>query len=156
MKYQYYLIVIFLVTLIASYYLGYTPILVSMLFLVASGVAYLAYAKDKASAKSGDWRVSENTLHIISVFCGWPGAIIAQEKLRHKTKKTSFRIAFWITVAINLFGFFWVHTDEGRNELRNAVFQIENFTISNVHSRSIVSTVLWFTEFRGDESHQFR
>ena len=32
---------------------------------------------------------------------GWPGALIAQEKLRHKTRKQSFRIVFGLTVLFN-------------------------------------------------------
>jgi hypothetical protein len=37
---------------------------------------------------------------------GWPGALLAQQFLRHKSVKAEFRAAFWLTVAVNavLFG----------------------------------------------------
>lgn len=70
--------------------------------LLLSLVTHSAYQKDKVAAQSNDWRVSENTLHFLSLIGGWPGAIIAQQSLRHKTKKLSFRITFWITVLLSL------------------------------------------------------
>jgi len=63
-----------------------------------SVITYLLYALDKTSAVSGAWRISENTLHFFSLIGGWPGAFVAQRRLRHKTVKTSFQIFFWFTV----------------------------------------------------------
>jgi uncharacterized membrane protein YsdA (DUF1294 family) len=34
---------------------------------------------------------------------GWPGALLAQQLLRHKSSKPAFRKAFWATVMLNLF-----------------------------------------------------
>lgn len=86
MKYHHVLISALILFLSASHYLGYTPIAVIVLFLFSSVTAYVLYAKDKAAAKAGAWRVSENTLHLVAVLFGWPGALVAQERLRHKTK----------------------------------------------------------------------
>ena len=36
---------------------------------------------------------------------GWPGAIVAQQMLRHKTVKSRFQFAFWGTVAMNAAAF---------------------------------------------------
>jgi uncharacterized membrane protein YsdA (DUF1294 family) len=41
-------------------------------------------------------------LHWASLLGGWPGAIVAQRRLRHKTKKLTFRVTFWITVLLHL------------------------------------------------------
>ena len=80
------------------------PLWVGAIYLVASALAFLEYARDKAAAVSGRWRVSEVRLLLLGFLGGWPGAIIAQQAFRHKTKKISFRTAFWSTVALNLAG----------------------------------------------------
>ncbi|MCS7465357.1 DUF1294 domain-containing protein, partial [Stieleria sp. ICT_E10.1] len=77
------------------------PRLVLWFYLAASLVTYLVYAMDKSAARSGHWRTQESTLHLLSMIGGWPGALIAQEKLRHKTRKQSFRIVFGLTVLLN-------------------------------------------------------
>jgi len=33
---------------------------------------------------------------------GWTGALLAQQILRHKTRKQSFLDAFWLTVVLNI------------------------------------------------------
>ncbi len=78
------------------------PIWVAGLYLVASILCFIAYARDKSAATSGRWRVQESTLLVLGFLGGWPGAIVAQQVLRHKTKKASFRSAFWSTVVANV------------------------------------------------------
>lgn len=76
------------------------PKLVAAVYLGASVVCFIAYAVDKSAAEAGRWRTSENTLHFLGLACGWPGALLAQQLLRHKSNKASFRSAFWgITIA---------------------------------------------------------
>ena len=75
---------------------------VLLLYCVASLICYGVYAVDKKAAEQGTWRVREDYLHLTALLGGWPGAILAQSKLRHKTKKLSFRVVFWITVAVNV------------------------------------------------------
>jgi uncharacterized membrane protein YsdA (DUF1294 family)/cold shock CspA family protein len=86
---------------IAAFYLNKIPRLIFWLYVTASLLTFIMYAKDKAAAKNGSWRTSESTLHLISLFCGWPGALIAQQILRHKSKKQSFCVIFWMTVLLN-------------------------------------------------------
>jgi uncharacterized membrane protein YsdA (DUF1294 family)/cold shock CspA family protein len=86
---------------IAAFHLNKIPRLIFGVYVIASLLAFFMYAKDKSAAKSGGWRTSESTLHLISLFCGWPGALIAQQTLRHKSKKQSFRFVFWVTVVLN-------------------------------------------------------
>ncbi|MEQ8484669.1 MAG: cold shock and DUF1294 domain-containing protein [Pseudomonadales bacterium] len=82
--------------------LGRLPVWVLLLYTGASLLAFLAYALDKSAAHRGRWRVSEKTLHALSLAGGWPGALIAQRWLRHKSKKVSFQTTFWVTVAVNV------------------------------------------------------
>jgi len=70
------------------------PQLVLIAYLVANVVTFIAYAVDKSAAKSGSRRIDEGTLQLLSLVGGWPGALIAQQTLRHKSKKTSFRQVF--------------------------------------------------------------
>lgn len=60
------------------------------------------YWHDKVSARRGEWRTSEEALIVLGVLGGWPGAIVAQQLLRHKTTKQSFRVMHWLTVGLNL------------------------------------------------------
>ena len=74
-------------------------------YLGASIACFLAYAADKSAAVSGEWRISERTLLVLGLAGGWPGAIVAQQVLRHKSSKASFRSAFWGTVVLNVASF---------------------------------------------------
>lgn len=77
------------------------PLWVAALYVVASAATFIAYAADKSAATSGSWRTPESTLHLLSFAGGWPGALLAQQFLRHKTTKLEFRKVFWATVVLN-------------------------------------------------------
>ena len=83
------------------------PVLLAYLGL--SLAAFMAYAFDKSSAISGRWRTAEQTLRLFSLAGGWPGALLAQQWLRHKTSKPGFVGVFWITVALNVAAFVGWH-----------------------------------------------
>ena len=68
----------------------------------ASLVAIVAYGLDKRAAKRGAPRISESALLTMGFVGGWPGALVAQQLFRHKTRKRSFRRAFWFTVVVNV------------------------------------------------------
>lgn len=68
-------------------------------------VTLMAYAFDKAAAAAGRWRSSERSLLALGLIGGWPGGIVAQQLLRHKSSKASFREAFWGTVLLNVAAF---------------------------------------------------
>ncbi|MDQ1570218.1 MAG: hypothetical protein QOF79_892 [Actinomycetota bacterium] len=81
------------------------PYWVAILYLGASVLCFVAYAVDKSAAVAGRWRISESILLSLGLIGGWPGAIVAQQILRHKTKKTRFRSAFWGSVLLNVVAF---------------------------------------------------
>jgi uncharacterized membrane protein YsdA (DUF1294 family) len=76
--------------------------------VVASILCFVIYAVDKSAAVSGRRRVRETTLLTLGVIGGWPGALFAQQILRHKTRKATFRSTFWMTVAVNVVAFVFV------------------------------------------------
>lgn len=86
-------------------------------YLALSALTFTAYAMDKSAARKGAWRTKESTLHLLSLAGGWPGALLAQQRLRHKTRKASFRVIFWVTVAANLGIFLWLLTPMGAKTL---------------------------------------
>jgi uncharacterized membrane protein YsdA (DUF1294 family) len=74
-------------------------------FLVVCAMSILSifmYADDKQRAQLGEWRIRERTLLLVAFFGGWPGAIYAQRRFRHKTKKFPFQVNFWGIVATHL------------------------------------------------------
>jgi len=89
------------------------------LYAGASLVTFIAYAIDKSAAQSGRWRTQENTLHLLALIGGWPGALIAQNRLRHKSRKGSFLLVFWATALLNCGGLAWLLTAPGGRALRS-------------------------------------
>ncbi|MES2756885.1 MAG: DUF1294 domain-containing protein [Pseudomonadota bacterium] len=84
------------------------PLFVGAAYLAASAACFGAYALDKSAARAGRRRTPESTLLMMGLACGWPGAVLAQQWLRHKSAKQSFRIPFHATVAINIVSFGWL------------------------------------------------
>jgi uncharacterized membrane protein YsdA (DUF1294 family)/cold shock CspA family protein len=102
---SYVVVVAFVALLVAAVVAWEPPLWIPGLYLGASLVCFVAYAADKAAARNGGWRVSEGSLLVLGLIGGWPGALIAQQRLRHKTIKPSFRFAFWVTVLVNIGAF---------------------------------------------------
>jgi uncharacterized membrane protein YsdA (DUF1294 family)/cold shock CspA family protein len=97
------------------------PIQILYLYLVASVITFLVYAKDKWAARTDRWRTKESTLHTLAFVGGWPGALIAQQVLRHKSRKNAFQFMFWTTVVLNCVAFGWLFTAEGGALLRSVI-----------------------------------
>lgn len=83
---------------------GHVPHGVGLAYGLMSLLCFASYAWDKSAARSGGWRTSERSLLILGLLCGWPGAVLAQQLLRHKSAKAAFQITFWVTVVLNLAG----------------------------------------------------
>jgi uncharacterized membrane protein YsdA (DUF1294 family) len=92
--------------------------LVAGFYFALSTLTYLFYRIDKEAARKGRWRTEEATLHILALIGGWPGALIAQGRLRHKNRKPSFQLAFRTTVLVNCAALFWLHSAAGGMALR--------------------------------------
>jgi uncharacterized membrane protein YsdA (DUF1294 family) len=84
------------------------PWLVAGAYLITSLSCFVAYALDKSAARNGAWRTPEHTLLLLGLVGGWPGGVLAQQWLRHKTAKRSFQQMFWFTVVANIVGFLWL------------------------------------------------
>lgn len=76
--------------------------LFAVIFLHIIGInlaTFGAYWYDKRAAIKQKYRIPERTLHSMAIVGGTPFALIARLVLRHKTKKVSFRIDFWLIAA---------------------------------------------------------
>jgi uncharacterized membrane protein YsdA (DUF1294 family) len=77
-------------------------------YFTLSLLTFVLYWVDKINAIKGRRRISERTLQMFSLFGGWPGALLAQQLLRHKTQKRPFVFVLWLGILINtgIFAYF--------------------------------------------------
>ena len=108
---------IFLAAVGVAEFIIHRSFLLVAVYGVASLVTYVVYAIDKNAARKGAWRIPEAQLHLLALIGGWPGAMAAQQIVRHKSKKPSFRFVFWITVILNSAGTVWLLSPEGISRL---------------------------------------
>ena len=141
MNFHYLPIYVLTIALSGSFYLGYLPPIFFLAFIIGSTFSFLIYAKDKKAAQNDEWRTSESTLHFYSLFFGWPGAIVAQQKLRHKSKKQSFRVAFLFTVLINVALLIGMHTNQGSKFLKNYTGELKSYVSTNIDNQYVRKTV---------------
>ncbi len=73
--------------------------------IVISLATYAVYGADKDSAqdKTSKWRAAETLLHGLELAGGWPGAFLAQRRLRHKCSELSYQIVFWLIVSLHVY-----------------------------------------------------
>lgn len=69
--------------------------------LAVSLFTYLRYARDKRQARAQGWRESEMGLHLMELIGGWPGAFVAQRRLRHKSAKGAYQGWFVLIVGLH-------------------------------------------------------
>jgi len=82
----------------AAHQLGIAFLWVILYAVLVSAATYWIYAVDKRRAEAGSWRISEAQLHLLELLGGWPGAFLAQRRLRHKCSKGSYQMMFWLIV----------------------------------------------------------
>lgn len=95
---------LFLIAVGVISWLGLLPPWIVLVYLLLSGFTALVYRFDKIQATQGQRRVPEATLHLLDALGGWPGALIAQWALHHKTRKAAYQMIFWLLVGLHLLG----------------------------------------------------
>ncbi|MBU0808614.1 MAG: DUF1294 domain-containing protein [Gammaproteobacteria bacterium] len=76
--------------------------LLAALYGLMSLVCFFAYYRDKQFAIKGLQRTPEARLHLYELLGGWPGGLLAQRLIRHKNRKPSYQLVFWLIVALHL------------------------------------------------------
>jgi len=82
---------------------SWLPLLV---YPVLSAIAFGLYGHDKSQARKQGPRTPEKLLHATELLGGWPGALVAQQVFRHKTRKVSYQTVFWLIVLAHQL--FWI------------------------------------------------
>jgi uncharacterized membrane protein YsdA (DUF1294 family)/cold shock CspA family protein len=77
-------------------------------YIVMSIATFSAYKHDKEAAQVGARRINEAALITLGLIGGWPGALVARHRFRHKTRKVSFRVGYWLSVGLNVAGLAWL------------------------------------------------
>jgi len=104
---------LFVLFVIGGTVVGRLPLLVVAIYVAVSFLTFLTYWFDKAAAQRGQWRTKESYLLFLGLAAGWPGAVVAQRVLHHKSRKRRFQVAFWGTAAMNSIVLGWLSTDSG-------------------------------------------
>lgn len=95
-------VLVFFSILAGLFHQGYLPVSILAAYGGVSLVLFVMYWIDKRAAQRGGQRTAEKTLHLFELCCGWPGALMAQQVFRHKTRKGSYQFVFWLAVLANL------------------------------------------------------
>ncbi|EWG97879.1 DUF1294 domain-containing protein [Halomonas sp. BC04] len=103
----------FFALLVALSILGDVPLQLLAAYVLLSVISFAMYGLDKAAAGKGRRRISEATLLFAGLIGGWPGALVAQQAFRHKTRKQPFQAIFWCGVVVNCAVLGWlIYTGE--------------------------------------------
>jgi len=84
-----------------SMWLKGVSVLPAAIYLVMSLLTFFLYWRDKRQAQGDGWRTPEKVLHGAEFLGGWPGAFLAQQVFRHKTRKVSYQLVFWLIVLLH-------------------------------------------------------
>jgi uncharacterized membrane protein YsdA (DUF1294 family)/cold shock CspA family protein len=121
-------VALFLGALIVLALIDYLRDFVPALYVALGVVTFLAYWKDKRAAQAGRWRTQESILQALSLAGGWPGALVAQRVLRHKSRKVEFLMVYWLTVVANVGVLGWSLTPQGAQIIQDVLDElIQNF-----------------------------
>ncbi len=112
---------LFCAMLFTLYITGKAPVVLPALYIGLSVITFIAYAIDKSAAQNNRWRTQESTLHLLSLLGGWPGALYAQRRLRHKSVKQEFQSVFWLTIVVNCGALIWLISSDRARQLLAAI-----------------------------------
>jgi len=102
------LVMLFAALLFTAQISAKLPLYVPLLYAVLSLVAFFAYWWDKRKAQAGQWRTRESSLQLLALIGGWPGAILAQNYLRHKSQKRAFLLVSYVASMLNVIALIWL------------------------------------------------
>ncbi|HPF23355.1 MAG TPA: DUF1294 domain-containing protein [Hyphomonas sp.] len=87
------------------------PVAVLLFLVLINATAFLLFGLDKWCAIRNMRRIPERMLLFLSMIGGSLGGVIAMFVFRHKTRKTSFRMAMLTIVLLQMAGLTWLAFD---------------------------------------------
>jgi len=84
--------------------------IIAIYILLMNIVTFVFFYIDKKRSIRGAWRVSEMTLHLFELFGGTFASFLAQRVLRHKIRKLSYQITFYIIVLVQCVGLYFLYS----------------------------------------------
>ncbi len=78
-----------------------SPLFIVSIYTGMSLLCFILFFIDKKLAEANKWRIEEFYLHIVELLGGWPGALLGQKYIRHKTQKTQYKIILWIIIILH-------------------------------------------------------
>ncbi len=96
----------FLMLMCVAIITGKLPAIILLIYALLSALTFTLYWQDKRAAINGNRRTPESTLQTFSLLGGWPGGLMAQRILHHKSSKKSFLLTYWLMVLLNISGLF--------------------------------------------------
>lgn len=102
------IVLAFFAAVAGASHLRYLPVAIPGAYGIMSLVVFVMYGIDKRAAGRGAQRIPENRLHLLELLGGWPGALLAQQLFRHKTRKGRYQLVFWLAVLVNLGAMSWL------------------------------------------------
>jgi uncharacterized membrane protein YsdA (DUF1294 family) len=82
-------------------------VLFPIIYAVLNAASFALYGMDKFKAKRDKWRISEQSLLIVSLF-GPIGAWLGMQYFRHKTQKHMFKFLVPLFVGVHIFLVLWI------------------------------------------------
>jgi uncharacterized membrane protein YsdA (DUF1294 family) len=70
-------------------------------YATMSLATFAAFGLDKRRARRGTRRLSEDSLHLLELLGGWPGALVAQRLFHHKSRKLSYLLVLGVIVILH-------------------------------------------------------
>lgn len=104
---------LFAVSIVALTIAGMVRWTVPVFYAAVNLLLFIAYWRDKESARKAAQRTPEIHLHVLALIGGWSGALLAQRMFRHKSSKRSFQQTYWATVVFHCAGLIWLLTPYG-------------------------------------------
>ena len=108
------LVLAFVAVVLAAVVIAKLPLYVPLFYAGISLLTFTLYWWDKRKAQAGHShkRTPESTLQFMALLGGWPGALLAQSYLRHKSQKRAFLFVFYLVSLLNLIALVWLHSQQ--------------------------------------------